>query len=266
MNWWDREDVRTVLRSFYNMLSPDTRLIIVGRRYGELRFPTRNLDYVLDVFKPIRYIGYSLQGWSKEEDVLHKDPLSIEICFDLDNFPYAFDDMLTLTKWAREYGLGCVAYFTGSRGIRVSFGKATVTSSGAVRSIGALAAILRLRTVDLAPYLTSNGWIQPAGTLHRKSGLPLFSFDEEDVKSYEDLFRIASEILKGSRNMIKPEIDKLNGDKLVEMVNEALDKLSESQLTKVRQLIDRYVARAMTKYHFRVRYVSSRYHESETYW
>jgi len=98
-DWWDRKDVERSLQFFYNVLGNST-FTLVGRRFGNLIVVEDNIVDTLKRFKPINYIGIGLCGWARPQLVLNDWSKCTRIGIDLDNFPYAHNDLLTLKKWS----------------------------------------------------------------------------------------------------------------------------------------------------------------------
>lgn len=239
-NWWDRKDVEKSLQFFYNILGGST-FTLVGRRFGNLIVVDDNIVDTLNRFKPINYIGIGLCGWSRPELVLNEWAKCTRIDIDLDNFPYAHEDLLTLKKWSEKNKLNFIVYFTGSRGYRICFGRANSPIYEVVVELARLREMLSLWSLDIIPYrLGPNGWSQPPGGLHRKSDLPLFILDDIPSK-YFDVFSKALAIRSGKEKLFVPNCS-FGGDDFVKSVRKMYEELEEEKKKKIGAKARKFIA------------------------
>lgn len=242
-DWWKRDDVRDCLQYFYEILADASRFIIVGKRMGEFRTVEKNIKVVFNRFSPVRYIGFSICGWKNTSAVLEKPPSCVDVEMDLDNFPYAFNDARKLAKWCDDKGLNYLMYFTGSRGVRLCVGKTKMKQSDVRYWLAQLGGMLKIWSLDIWPYGGWDRWFQTPGTIHRKSGLPLFVMDHVP-SSFTDAFSRAIEILKCKKLTVpKLQPQNLNGDKFLGAVKSKFKALAEKDKKRVRQLAKRFIIR-----------------------
>lgn len=240
VNWWDRKDVVQSLQFFYKILD-STTFTLVGRRFGNLVVIDDNIAITLKKFKPIKFIGIGLCGWSEPKSVLNEQSKYTRIDVDLDNFPYAHNDLLKLKEWSERKNLKFIAYFTGSRGYRVCFGKTEEPIHKVRFELARLREMLSLWSLDIIPYWFGVvGWSQPPGGLHRKSDLPLFIL-EEIPKEYYDVFSNALEIRAGKKQLFVPNCS-LDGNKFIEKIREMYEELENEQKKKIDARVRRFIA------------------------
>lgn len=245
IDWWDRPDVKKCLQYFYNILDNNT-FTIVGRRFGKLIVANDDVINTLDRFKPIEYIGFGLCGWPSPELVLNQWSKRTRVDIDLDNFPYAHQDLLRLREWAQEHNLEFMAYFTGSRGYRVCLGKTDIPIFQVREELARFREMLRLWTLDIVPYTIGvGGWSQPPGGLNRKSDLPLFIL-EKTPRAHYDVFQEAILIRDDRKSLYTPN-DPLNGDEFIKCVREMYEGLEDKERRRVEVRARRFVAKRVTK-------------------
>ena len=241
VDWWDRSDVKKCLQYFYNILESST-FTIVGRRFGKLIVANDDVVNTLDRFKPIKYIGFGLCGWPNPELVLNEWSKQTRIDVDLDNFPYAHKDLLSLRKWSQEHDLDFIVYFTGSRGYRVCFGKADIPVYQVREELSRFREILKLWSLDIIPYTIGvGGWSQPPGGLNRKSDLPLFIVEKIPLTHYT-VFQEAISIRDGKQDLYIPN-DPLKGDEFIKCVRETYEGLKEKERRTVEVRARRFLAK-----------------------
>ncbi len=218
--WWRRDDVRAVLTAHYALPDRTARFIVVGRSKGWLTVADRSVEEVLDASTPI-FLGFSVSGWADPKEVFDGDPVRSVIEFDLDNFPDAFYDYRELKAWFERNDLQHAVYFTGSKGVRVVAGSTQESFRTVAYWASLLCTMLHIDTLDMFPYSSPDGWLQPAATIHRKSGLPAFPLDTVP-DSYETLFRRAVDVLEGAP--IPPlYLEDLDGNKFITTVKKEFD-------------------------------------------
>jgi len=243
--WWRRDDVRRVLRAHYGVTGPLARFIVVGRSRGWLTVADRTVDEVLDRFPPL-YLGFSVNAWERPEEVLDAEPRQSVIEFDLDNFPEALQDYLTLRQWFTEHHLRHAVHFTGSKGLRLLAGSTPESYKMVSHWVSILCTMEEVGSLDMFPYRMLEGWLQPAATIHRKSGMPAFPFTDVP-EHYQEFFRRAAGMLEGAA---VPDLDvgTLDGEQVIAAIRaqfEALDPDEQQRVKRGAQILRR---RAVSRY------------------
>ncbi|MBA7501476.1 hypothetical protein ES706_00046 [subsurface metagenome] len=266
IEWWQREDVKSCLKWFYDKLCKSTFTLVYRKKllpigpaplFRPMPLVIANDDVlkIIDDYDP-RFVCFGLYVWGSQQETLGKLPTSVRVEADLDKFPYAHKDVQKIEKWCNEHTVGFLTYFTGSKGYRVCLGKAGVRTMNDIRHIVervyVMGELANAVTLDLAPY--ELGWIQPPANLHRDSGLPSFIVDKIP-DNHPSVFQEASAILMGKKKVYTPTTPPPDGNSFIKCIDDILEEMEDKEReeleTKIMDRVERHIERILYPYpHF----------------